>query len=218
MPGADEGGSCDTLLKVAYKTIIFDLGRVIVPFEFDRGFKAMSAISRCTPEEVQSRIASTELMVPFETGEVAPHEFARRICDALGVDIEYDRFCGIWSSIFLPHTLIPESMVEGLKKRYRLLLLSNTNAIHFEMIRENYGLLRHFDHFIVSHEVGALKPSPKIYQAALQKAECLPGECFFTDDVPAFVEGAREAGIEAVQFHSATQLEEEMRSRGIDWE
>lgn len=178
----------------------------------------MSDAAGCAPEEVQKRILHSELLVPFETGEISPQEFVSRMCGAVGMEMEYDRFCTIWSSIFLPETLVPESLVEGLKKRYRLLLLSNTNAIHFDMIRENYGLLRHFDHYIVSHEVGAMKPSPKIYQAALDKAECLPGECFFTDDIPAYVEGAREVGIDAVQFQSATQLEGELRRRGIVWE
>lgn len=168
-------------------------------------------------EEIPKRISS-ELVRSFESGQVAPRNFVRQLCEQLDAEIPYDDFCRIWSCIFLPETLIPESLVAALHARYRLLLLSNTNAIHFEMVRGNYPHLDHFDEYILSHEVGALKPSPKIYQAALAQAQCAPEECFFTDDIPEYVAGAREAGIDAVQFHSAAQIEQELRSRGVSWE
>ena len=114
--------------------------------------------------------------------------------------------------------MIPEELFAALKKRYRLLLLSNTNAIHFEMVRENYPLLRHFDHLVLSYKVGALKPSPLIYAEALKHAQCAPEECFFTDDIAAYVEGARAAGIDAVQFENREQIERELKARGVVWD
>jgi putative hydrolase of the HAD superfamily len=135
----------------------------------------------------------------------------------LGFETSFDNFRTIWSSIFLPETLIPENLLVALRERYRLLLLSNTNAIHFEMVFERYPLLKHFDEYILSYKVGAMKPSPLIYQAALAKAECKPEECFFTDDIPAYVEGAKAQGIDAVQFQSAAQIEAELNARGVIW-
>jgi glycosyltransferase involved in cell wall biosynthesis len=88
-------------------------------------------------------------------------------------------------------------MLEGLRKRYRLLLLSNTNAIHFAMIRENYPMLRHFHDFILSYEVKAMKPNPAIYREAVARAGCDAGECFFTDDIRDYVEAARREGLDA---------------------
>lgn len=200
------------------KTVIFDLGKVIVPFDFARGYRGMSKHCSHAPEEIPKRIGSTGLVPRFESGQIEPEQFVEQLCGALGAKIDYQRFCQIWSSIFLPETLIPEQLLEGLRRRHRLLLLSNTNAIHFEMIRENYPLLRHFDDFVLSYEVGAMKPSPRIYKAALERADCEPGECFFTDDIPEYVAGARQAGIDAVQFHSAEQIERELRARGVRWE
>jgi putative hydrolase of the HAD superfamily len=109
-------------------------------------------------------------------------------------------------------------MLEGLTKRYRLVLLSNTNAIHFEMVRANYPLLRHFDDLVLSYEVKAMKPDRRIFEIAVERAACRPEECFYTDDIPAFIEGARQLGIDAVRFESAEQLQREMRARGIEWE
>jgi putative hydrolase of the HAD superfamily len=132
--------------------------------------------------------------------------------------IDYDQFCEIWSSIFLPDPLIPESMLQGLSQRFRLLLLSNTNAIHFQMLEQTYPLLRHFHHHVLSYRVGALKPSPVIYREAIARAECAANECFFTDDIPDYVAGAKREGIDAVQFESCEQIQRELLARGIRWE
>jgi putative hydrolase of the HAD superfamily len=70
---------------------------------------------------------------------------------------------------------------------------------------------------VLSYEVGAMKPAPEIYREAVAKAGCSPGEIFFTDDIAMNVEAAREHGIDAVQFQSLPQLEDDMRSRGIVW-
>jgi glucose-1-phosphatase len=111
--------------------------------------------------------------------------------------------------------LIPESLIELLSERYRLLLLSNTNPIHFEMLRDAYPLLRHFDDYVLSYQVGALKPSARIYQEAIARAYCRPEECFFTDDIAAYTDAARQHGIDALQFQSLAQLESELRKRAV---
>jgi FMN phosphatase YigB (HAD superfamily) len=203
--------------RYVIRTVIFDLGKVIVPFDFQRGYDAISEICSCPAEEIPRRIGSTDLVQRFETGLIDPQDFVRQFSAILGLDISYEEFCRVWSSIFLPETLIPESLVAGLKARYRLLLLSNTNAIHFAMIRENYPIIRHFEGCILSYKVGALKPSEKIYREAIAQAECRPEEIFFTDDILSYVEAAQREGIDAVQFESLPQLESELRARGIEW-
>jgi FMN phosphatase YigB (HAD superfamily) len=199
------------------KTIIFDLGKVIVPFDFKRGYDRMAPLCSYDAAQIPERLRSCDLVTRFESGQVEPEEFVKQLSALLELKTSYEEFCSIWSSIFLPETLIPESLLVALKQRYRLLLLSNTNAIHFEMVSKNYPLLRHFDHHVLSHKVGALKPSPLIYQEALKHAECRPEECFFTDDIPAYVEGAREQGIDAVQFQGVELLEKELKTRGVIW-
>lgn len=199
------------------KTVIFDLGQVIVPFDLERGFQALGKLYSLPPEQVGAKIASTDLMERFEKGFVASKDFHRALSALLGINTDYKHFCAAWNSIFLPETLIPEGLVAALRKRHRLLLLSNTNAIHFEMIRHNYPVLRLFDSYILSFEVGAMKPSPEIYRVAISSAGCLPGEIFYTDDRPDFVEAARREGIQAVQFQSLPQLEVALRAHGVDW-
>jgi FMN phosphatase YigB (HAD superfamily) len=203
--------------RMPYQAIIFDLGRVLVHFDFQRGYRALEELCPYRAAEIPARLAPARLVERLETGLVEPSAFVTEFCTILGLNLDYHRFCEIWSSIFTD-PLIPESLLAGLAARYRLLLLSNTNAIHFEALRQNYSmLLRHFHHFVLSHEVKAMKPDPAIYRAAIEKAGCRPQECFYTDDIPEYVAGARRAGIDAVQFESASQIERELKSRGIVW-
>jgi len=109
-------------------------------------------------------------------------------------------------------------MLAGIARRYRMLLLSNTNPIHFTMLKQCYPLLRHFHAFVLSYEVGAMKPLPAIYRRAIEEAMCRPEECFYTDDMAAYVEAARTHGIDAVQFESAAQIQRELHKRGVIWE
>ena len=200
-----------------YKAVIFDLGRVLVHFDFGRGYRALEGLCPFPAAEIPGRIAPTGLVERFETGMVEPGPFVEQFCSLLKLDIDYSRFCEIWSSIFTD-PLVPESLLEGLASRYRLVLLSNTNAIHFEMVQSNYGaLLRHFHDLVLSYRVGAMKPDPAIYRAAIERAGCRPEECFYTDDIAEYVAGGRRAGLDAVQFQSAGQIEAELKSRGITW-
>ena len=199
-----------------YKAVIFDLGKVLVHFDFKPGYRALEGLCPFSAADIPKRIASTGLVERFETGLVEPLDFFRELSALLCLEVDYDRFCRIWSSIF-SEVLIPESMLQSLAARYRLLLLSNTNALHFEMIRANYPLLRHFHALILSYEVKAMKPHPEIFQAAVDRAGCRPEECFYTDDIADYVAAARRLGIDAVQFRSAGQLQAELTARGIVW-
>jgi putative hydrolase of the HAD superfamily len=199
------------------RTLIFDLGRVIVPFDFRRGYEAMSRRCGLPPEEVRARLASDGLVRAFESGRMGARDFHRRVQQLLETDVNFEEFREIWFSIFLPEILISDELFEKLHENYRLVLLSNTNPLHFGMIRERYPVLRHFDAFVLSYEAGAMKPEERIYAAAVEAARCAPAGCFFTDDIPEFVEAARRFGIDAVVFEGQPALEQELRRRGVRW-
>ncbi len=200
-----------------HKAIIFDLGRVLVHFDFQRGYRALEGLCPYAAAEIPGRIFPAELVRRFETGLIGPRDFYAEFSKLLDLTIDYSRFCEIWNCIFT-EALLPESLLESLAARYRLVLLSNTNPIHFESIRAAFPhLLRHFHRMVLSYEVKAMKPQPEIYRAAIEAADCRAEECFFTDDILQYVEAARELGIDAVQFESREQIERELRTRGIIW-
>jgi putative hydrolase of the HAD superfamily len=197
------------------RALLFDLGNTIVPFDFQRGYSLMEEHCQWPAAEIPKRIAQTGLVPRFETGNVEPEEFVARLCAALDLRLSHAEFCDLWTSIFLPGMLIPEALLASLAEGYRLVLVSNTNAIHFGMVQANYPLLRHFHELVLSYEVGAAKPSPKIYREAIARAGCPADECLFIDDIETCVEGARREGMDAVRFESLSQLERELSARGI---
>ena len=199
------------------KAIIFDIGNVLVAFDFQRAYARLEPICRYSIDDVRSRLRASGIVPRLETGRLEPVQFVEQFCGLLDLNLNLQQFQEIWSSIFLPEPIMPAPLLAALKARYPMIVLSNTNALHFEILRRDYDFLRHFDHQVLSHEVGAVKPSPEIYREAVRLAGCRAEECFFTDDIPEFVEGARREGIDAVRFESPAQVEAELRARGIAW-
>lgn len=200
------------------QAIVFDLGKVIIPFDWQRGFRAFAEFSPYPPEEVRLRIKETGLFNPFERGRITPPDLAREIGKALDVDVSLEKFRELWSSIFLPETIVPEDMLSRLRAAgYRLLLLSNTDAIHYEWVMQKYPIMRQFHDSVTSFDLGFRKPEPEIYAETIARAGCEADRIFFTDDLAENIEGARKAGIDAVQFLSLPQLEQELHSRGVAW-
>ena len=197
------------------RSLLFDLGDVLVGLDFERAYRAFAKRSEHPPETIPHLIGATDLARPYELGEITSQQFHERFCKALAIDCDYEEFRRIWEDMFLPEPLVPEPVLEALSDKYRLVLVSNTNEIHFQSIRRRFPLLRHFDDFVLSYQVQSLKPSEKIYQEAIRVSGCTAEECFFADDKAENVQAAKRAGIDAVQFAGRGSLERHLRQRGV---
>jgi putative hydrolase of the HAD superfamily len=203
------------MIRPVPKTLLFDIGKVLVPFDFIHAYEAMRALTGLEVAEIRSRLAATTLFRDFETGLIEPEPFAAEVMRLIGFECDLPAFAKIWTSIFARETLIPEGFVASLRERYRLLVVSNTNVLHFEMLHREYPIFRHFDDYVLSYKVHAMKPAAAFYDAALSMAECEPGEGVFIDDLLENVEGARKAGFDGIHFQSHAQLTKEFEMRGI---
>lgn len=191
------------------------MGNVLVSFDWARGYQALAELCSHSPAEVRRRIKESGLFDTMERGHIEAREAARRVGDLLGFDVPFERFREAWSSIFSPEALFPEDLLAALRRQRRLLLLSNTDVIHYRWILEKYRLLQHFDGFVLSFETGSRKPEPEIYEHAIALAGCPAGEVFFADDRPENVDGALAVGVDAVQFQSIEQIRRDLSSRGL---
>ncbi len=97
--------------------MILDLGRVVVDFDFKRGYLELEGLCPYPAAEIPKRLGSTDLVKRFETGLVGPEEFVSGLCQILQLRVGYERFCDIWSAIFR-EALLPEEMLEGLASPY----------------------------------------------------------------------------------------------------
>lgn len=197
------------------RTFIFDLGNVIVPFDINIGLENVANVCDLSNEEIRERLFAGQFSQDYHSGKTSEQEFYESVQKSLNLRLNFEEFADAWNTIFSPEPIIPDEFIEKLSRKYRLIVLSDTNKLHFEFIRENYPVLRHFNDFVLSHEVGSQKPSPEIFDAAIEKAKCLPEECFYTDDNKTYTEKARDFGINAVQFISFDQFEEVLRSRRL---
>lgn len=199
-----------------YDSILFDLGKVLIPFDFSRAYNLFGDATGFSVLEIRSRLAATDLFVRFETGSITPEEFADTVSTLFAATFSYREFCAIWNSIFLPEPLLPESLIIGLRRNHCTFIVSNTNAIHFKMLKETYPILSQFDGYVLSYEIHSMKPASEFYSAALRISGSSPNRTLFIDDLAENVEGARLAGMDAIVFQSREQLENELAVRGLN--
>jgi len=162
--------------------VIFDLGKVMVDFEYAQAGAVIAAKSDLSCEEIRQVIDHTPLLCRYETGSISTREFFGEVCAATGYRGTVEEFGRAFADVF---TVI-ESSVELNRALRRqgipTFVLSNTNELHLGHIRRQFPFFAEFDGYVLSYEVGAMKPDEKIYIAA----ETLTGkrgkEIMFLDD------------------------------------
>lgn len=197
------------------RTCLFDLGNVLLFFSHEKMCRQIGTLCGLSVAEVQELLFDSGLQRRFERGELSAEEFHRDFQAVVGQQLDYDQLALAGSDIFqLNAPMLP--ILDQLKAQgCRLLVLSNTTAPHVEFIRRQYDLLERFDEFVFSYEAGAVKPEDAIYAKAVEKADCSPTECFYTDDIADFVARGRTFGFQAEMFVGVEALIAQLRQRGI---
>jgi glucose-1-phosphatase len=197
------------------KTLIFDLGNVIVAFDHRKISERLAPICDHSSDVIFSRAVAGAFVQEYGLGRISTPEFLAIVRRELDLQISDEDFYDAWNCTFRPEPIIAESLIEILSKKYKLLILSDTNEMHFGFLRKNFPILKYFDDFIVSHQVGVAKPSAEIFRKAVERAACRPDECLFIDDAPANVEGAKKIGMNAWRFSSVEQLTAELSAHDL---
>lgn len=185
------------------EAVIFDLGGVLLDFDFDRANKAAARVSGLSSDEVKRRLFSWPEFVAFERGEIEPHAFHQGLEKLLGTTMPYAVFCEAWNGIFKDEIEPTVSLLREIKGRMKVGVLSNTNVIHFEHIRVRMRLLSELEHVYASHEIGARKPEPECYKLVLRKMNVAPQRAVFVDDVLENIEAARALGMRVIHARNA---------------
>lgn len=106
-------------------------------------------------------------------------------------------------------------VIESLRGRVRVGLLSNAAPGLEDELREYYGIAHLFDDIVNSATVRLAKPDVRVFRLAAERLGVAPGECFFTDDLPHNVEAARTTGMTAHHFLGSEGLVEALRAAGV---
>jgi glucose-1-phosphatase len=198
------------------KTILFDLGNVLVHFSHDRMCDQIGRALGRTGADVRRFLIDSGLMWDFERGKLTESQLLAAVESEIAGPFDHaavnDACCDIFT---LNDPIVP--LVWSLKNRgLRLVLLSNTSPWHVAWVRKCWPVLELFDELVLSYEVGAIKPEAPAFEAALKAIRCRPEECFYTDDIPKYVARGREFGLQAEVFTDVPALRKHLADRGIE--
>ena len=198
------------------KTFLFDLGNVLVNFSHERMFRQIGQLCGRSAAETKSLLLEGDLFLDFECGRLTEEEFADRLGRRVGTRLDPEELYRAGSDIFEANAKMPPILAGLRDEGYRLVLLSNTCISHFRFVKEHFDVLEYFAEFVLSYEVGSIKPADEMFLAALEKIHCEPSECFYTDDIAENIAAGLRHGLQAEPFTSAAQLLERIRELGVD--
>jgi len=199
------------------RCVISDLGKVIIFFDNDIFFEKIADYSPYSKEEIRDlALAHFELVEFFDKGEITPQDFHARVIQKLEARIDYDTFFSIYNDVFSLNPPVLQIM-KRLKRNYKLVVLSNTDTMRFGFIKKKFPEILVFDEYVLSFEVGFMKPHPHIYKEALKRAGFPAKECVFIDDREENIEAAAKLGINGIHLEPQTYLEAILKEMGLSF-
>lgn len=196
------------------EAVIFDLGNVLIEVREDVALQRLSERTGKTPRVLADYVMLTPFVNQLARGELTPQQSFERAARDLDFPGSYEEFAWIWSDIFAPIEQMI-ALARSLAGHYRRVVLSNTNAIHAEFFVPRYPFLRELDGWVFSHEVGLLKPDPRIYRLTLERFGFTADRTVFIDDLAANVEGACAVGLCGIQHRSYEDTCRELTKLGV---
>lgn len=197
------------------KTIIFDIGNVLLLFSHEKMILQLSEELDLPFALLKQKILDERFIHDYEAGLISTDQMLNTLLTLSSKAPSHDTLLQAMSDIFVENQGI-KSIVQGLKRQQKkLLLLSNTNETHFQYIQSNFSLIKLFDHAVLSYEVKSPKPEREIYEAALKMADVEPHECLYIDDIPTHVEAAKKLGIDAILFTNVDNLRHDLAIRMV---
>jgi len=196
------------------KTVFFDLGKVLVDFEWTKSVKAIAAQSGMREDEIIELVAHGKLATEFERGHISSQQFFETLKKVTEFRGTIDQLRISWSDIFVPvHRHI--ALAQELSVHFPLGIISNTNEAHIRWIEKRFDFFKFFATKIFSFQTGYLKPQREIYEIALSGSGFKPAEALFIDDLELNVGGAAALGWKTVHLKGNTDLRQELKKLSI---
>ncbi len=194
--------------------LVFDLGNVLLPFDYNIVIDKLEKVEEGLGKKLMTKYEENyHLHRAHEKSEITSDEFVTTMLNWIDNKISREEFINLYADIFEENKELT-SLLPKLKKKYKIVLLSNTNSIH-QKRWEKYEFLKYLDHMVLSHEVKAYKPETEIYKAVEDYTKVKPEEHFYIDDIEEYVNAAKERGWQGVVLRSNEQLFSDLKSFGI---
>ena len=187
------------------KCIVFDLGKVLVDFDYSIAARRIAGRGAAEPDAVQRFLDHSPLLYRYETGQMSRQEFFEEVRRFSGFNGGIDEFAQFFADIF---TEIPPMI--ALHRRLRdahvpVYIFSNTNDLAVGHIRRNFPFFAEFDAFVFSYEHGAMKPDAKLYEVVERVAGRRGGQILYLDDRIENVEAGRARGWQVIHHRQSAE-------------
>jgi len=205
------------------RAVVFDLGNVFVKIHAENAARRLieAGVKGMTAEQVRKVLYNSSFYKRFEVNELSAEEFHAAIAGALGIGaMSFEIFKQIWCEIFelVPETVALASRVK--KAGYKVFFLSDTNLLHMDYLRKQYGFFDLADRVFSSYELKFRKEDgPEVFKVMGREIQAAYGigmdEMLFLDDKAVNVKASEEAGLPGHIFNSASAAEDELSKRGV---
>ena len=183
-------------------TLIFDLGGVIVDLDLPKCIQNFKDLGLENIEQYLSNFGQKDFFMQFEKGQIGIPAFRNEIRKLAGIELTDAQIDEAWCSFLTQIPVEKLHLLLELKKKYRLLMLSNTNPLHIqtavaaEFRKTGKTMQDFFDKCYLSYEMGMVKPDVEIFEALLADAQVKAEECLFLDDGKKNIDTAAALGIQ----------------------
>lgn len=178
------------------KALIFDFGNVFLNLDLEKAIQ--DTIELLEIESISDELLSFNYL--YEQGLISTEEFLEFYQDNFPKLSKQD-LIDLWNSMLkdLPQHRLEFIQKLAAEKKYKLILLSNTNELHINWVKENiptYETFKNcFDAFYLSHEIGLRKPDNAVFEFILSNNQLAAKDCLFIDDTKEHIIGASKLGI-----------------------
>lgn len=186
------------------QNIVFDMGGVIVDIDIPASIEAFEKLGYAEIRDILDPYLQSGILLKLEEGTATPQEFyehVRKTAPHL-TDKDINEALYVALTGIKPYKL---NMLLELRKKYKIYMLSNTNAIMFNHIAntmftaEGRTVDDYFDHLFLSYKMHLVKPYEPIFEEMIRQSGMVPDETLFIDDAPANVATAGKLGLMTYQ-------------------
>ncbi|MDW5289428.1 HAD family phosphatase [Formosa sp. PL04] len=188
------------------KTIIFDFGDVFI--NLDKVGAIENALLNFKLDSFPEDLVHINSL--YEMGLMDTLEFVE-FYEASFPEVKSDKILEIWNSVLkdFPHHRLEFLKSLSESKKYKLILLSNTNDLHIEFVKSYVPFFNefqsYFDVFYLSHEINLRKPNADIYEFVLKQNNLIASETLFVDDLAENTAAAEKLGIHTWNINPETE-------------
>ena len=197
------------------KAVVFDLGKVLVDFDYGIAARRIAARSDMTPQELALFIMRSTLMVDYETGLLTSRQFYEKIRAHIGFAGEFEEFGDFFGDIFVPIEPMVRLHAELRQQGLLTYIFSNTNELAIRHVRRNFPFFANFDGYVLSYEHQAMKPDAKLYGVVENKSGQRGSGILYLDDRPENVDAGAARGWQVILHESAQKTVPALKKFGL---